>query len=144
MLDVPLLVEAGTGDNWDEATDLASVCFLRFREWIHDGFVGEPAVDLFTQLVDALTLQRRKTLHADELGMGGELAPNRQQRILGGAAFQFVRFGEQDMYWHAGGDAQPSICLSVRQWVPDIHQHHQAPQAFPVLQVALRLLIPLF
>ena len=65
---------------------MALVCFVSFRQWIHDGFVGEPAVDLFTQLVDTLTLRRRKTLHADQLGMGGELAPNRQQSILCGAA----------------------------------------------------------
>ena len=77
--------------------------------------------------------------------MGGELAPNRQQRILCGAALQFVGFGEQDMDGHAGGDGPAQhLLIRVGQWVPNIHQHHQATQTFPVLQVAFQLLIPFF
>ena len=70
---------------------------------------------------------------------------DRQQGILCGAALQFVRFGKQDMHRHAGGDGPAQhLLVRIHQRVPDIHEHHQTPQAFPVLQVALQLLIPLF
>ena len=49
------------------------------------------------------------------------------------------------MHWHAGGDG-PAQHLLVRvcQRMPDVHEHHQTPKTFPVLQVALQLLIPFF
>ena len=72
-----------------------------------------------------------------------ELFFHLQQGGLGGAEFQFVCLGHEDMDGHVGlGRPFQHQQVEILEWVADVHHQHQAHQRLAFRQVMVQVLLP--